>query len=202
MFSNIIHFENETLAGWLPVVEVKACVANSWPAASGGILRVGEGRGGGHRGEDNLICVKVDANLEWGGIAAGGGVGSGSGGSGPEVATDSWDTIDVSRGCGGVLERSNLKIISIGHLWALSWAESGDACTHRAHRGSLGRVQGGAPNPIRGLSGGGGDVGAVADWAVAPGSPDTDVIILVTQMSLGTGNSWGWGVPVKAGDGS
>ena len=163
---------------------------------------MGQSRGRGHRGEDHLICVKVDPNLERGGVAAGGSVGGGSRGGCPEVSTNSGDTIDVSWGCGGVLERSNLKIVSIGHLWALSGAEGGDACTYRAHRGCLGRVQGRAAHTIRGLGGGGGDVGTVTNWAVATGSPDADVIILVTQMSLGTGNGWGWSVPVKTGNGS
>ena len=144
----------------------------------------------------------MDPDLEGGGEATGGGVGRGRSGDGPEVAAYSRHTVDVSRGGGVVLEGGDLEIVTIGHLTALGGAEGGDASAHRADRGGLGGIQGGAANPVRGLDGGGGDVGAVADRAVAPGAPQADVIILVTQMSLRTGDSRGGRVPVKAGDGA
>ena len=55
----------------------------------------------------------------------------------------------------------------------------------------LGWLNGGAAHPIRGLDSDGGDVGAVADGAVAPGPPDADVVILATQMGLGCGDRRG-----------
>ena len=158
--------------------------------------------GGGHGGEDDLIRVKVDPDLEGGGVAAGGGVGRGGRGGGPEVAADSRHAVNVSRGGGGVLEGGDLEIVTIGHLAALGGAEGGDASAHGADRGGLGGVQGGAPHPVGGLGGGRGDVGAVADVAVAPFPSDADVVILVTQMGLRTGDSRGGRVPVKAGDGA
>ena len=45
-------------------------------------------------------------------------------------------------------------------------------------------------------------MGAVADGAVAPGPPDADVVILVTQMGLRGGNGGSRSVPVKTGNGS
>ena len=50
------------------------------------------------------------------------------------------------------------------------------------------------------LGGGGGDVGAVADGAVAPVPSDADVIILVRKMGLRGGNRAGRCVPVKTGN--
>ena len=193
-----LSFDN--LTGSLPVVEIEAGVSNTGPPAGGGVLRVSQGGGRGHGGEDDLVRVKVDPDLEGGGVAAGGGVGSGGRGGGPEVAADSRHPVDVSRGGRGVLESSDLEIVTIGDLAALGGAEGGDAGAHGADRGGLGGVQGGAAHPVRGLGGGRGDVGAVADVAVAPGPPQADVVILVTQMGLRTGDGRGGRVPVKAGD--
>ena len=53
-----------------------------------------------------------------------------------------------------------------------------------------------------GCGGGGGDGRVIADGAVAPGSPDADVIVLVCQVILGGGHGRGTGVKVEAGDGS
>ena len=108
----------------------------------------------------------------------------------------------VSGGGGRILERGDLEVVSIRHLATLGGAEGGHPGTNRAHRGGLGGVQGRAADTIRGLGGGGGDVGAVADGAVAPGPPDADVIILVSQVSLRRRDGGGGGVPVEAGDGS
>ena len=124
---------------------------------------MGQRGGCGHGGEDNLICVKVYPDFEGGGVAAGGCVGRGRGGGRPEVAADSRHTIDVSGGGGRILEGGDLEVVSIGHLATLGGAEGGDASTHGAHGGGLGGVQRGASDAIRGLGGGGGDVGAVAD---------------------------------------
>ena len=42
-----------------------------------------------HRGEEGVVLIKVDPNLEGGGEAAGGGMSRGRSGGGPEVTTDS-----------------------------------------------------------------------------------------------------------------
>ena len=191
----------DCLASCLPVVEIEPSVANARSSWRGVILRVSDGRAA-HRGEQGVVLVKVDPDLEGGGEAAGGGVGRGGGGGSPEVAAHTGHPGDGGRGGGGGLERGDLKIVSISHLVTLSGAEGGHPGALRANGRCLGGLDGWATHPIRGLDGGGGDVGAVADWAVAPGPPDADVIILVTQMSLGCGDGWGWSVPVKTGDGS
>ena len=50
-----------------------------------------------------------------------------------------------------------------------------------------------------GASGGGDDLGGVADRAGAPGSPDTDVIVLAGEVVLCGRNTAGTRIPVKAG---
>ena len=61
----------------------------------------------------------------------------------------------------------------------------------RPHRVSLGsRNAAGAEAVRRAGAGGGGDDGrGVADRAVASGSPDADVVLLVHQMGLSSGHS-------------
>ena len=163
---------------------------------------MGEGRGGGDGGEHDLVRVEVDPDLEGRGEAAGGGVGGPCGGRSPEVAADPGDSVDVSGGGGGGLQGGDLQIVSEGNLGRLNGIESGHPCALRPDGGGLGGVHGGAADTIRGLDGGGGDVGAVAHGAVAPGPPDADVIILVSQVSLRRRDGGGGGVPVEAGDGS
>ena len=144
----------------------------------------------------------MDPDLEGLGEAAGGGVGGPCGGRSPEVAADPGDSVDVSGGGGGGLQGSDLQVVSVGDQGWLAGIDGGHTCTHGAHSGGLGGVQGRGADTIRGLGGGGGDVGAVADGAVAPGPPDADVIILVSQVSLRRRDGGGGGVPVEAGDGS
>ena len=124
------------------------------------------------------------------------------GGRSPEVAADPGDPVDVSGGGGGGLQGGDLQVVSVSDLTTLGGAEGGHPGTHGAHRGGLGGVQGRAADTIRGLGRGGVDVGAVADGAVAPGPPDADVIILVTQMGISRAQSSGGGVPSKASDSS
>ena len=159
-----------------------------------------EGRGGGDGGEHDLISIKVDPDFEGLGEAAGGSVGGPCGGRSPEVAADPGDSVDLSGGGGGGLQGSDLQVVSVGDQGRLAGIDGGHTSTHGAHSGGLGGVQGRGADTIRGLGGGGGDVGAVADGAVAPGPPDADVVILVTQMGLGSGNGRGGGVPVEAGN--
>ena len=159
-----------------------------------------EGRGGGDGGEHDLISIKVDPNLEGLGEAAGGGVGCSCGGPRPEVAADPGDSVDLSGGGGGGLQGSDLQVVSVGDQGRLAGIDGGHTSTHGAHSGGLGGVQGRGADTIRGLGGGRGDVGAVADGAVAPGPPDADVIILVSQVSLRRRDGGGGSVPVEAGN--
>ena len=122
------------------------------------------------------------------------------GGGGPEVAAHSGHSSDGGGGGGGGLQGGDLQVVSEGNLGRLDGIESGHPCALRPDGGGLGGVHRGAADTIRGLDGGGGDVGAVADGAVAPGPPDADVIILVTQVSLRRRDGGGGGVPVKTGD--
>ena len=161
-----------------------------------------EGRGRGHRGLHRLVSVKVDSDLEGRGVAARSGVGRGGGGAAPVVAADPGHPGDCGRGPGGGLQRHNLQVVPVGNCGALDGVDAGDAGAHAAHGGRLRRVQGGAPHPVGGLGGGGHDVGAVADCAVAPGPSDADVIILVTQMGLRSVQGGGGHVPGKAGQGT
>ena len=139
-----------------------------------------EGRGGGDGGEHDLITIKVDPDLEGLGEAAGGGVGGPCGGRSPEVAADPGDSVDLGGGGGGGLQGGDLQVVSVGDQGRLAGIDGGHTSTHGAHSGGLGGVQGRGADTIRGLGGGGGDVGAVADGAVAPVPPYADVIILVT----------------------
>ena len=148
----------------------------------------------------HIILVKVDPDLEGLGEAAGGGVGCSCGGPRPEVAAYPGDSVDLSGGGGGGLQGSDLQVVSVGDQGRLAGIDGGHTSTHGAHSGGLGGVQGRGADTIRGLGGGGGDVGAVADGAVAPVPPYADVVILVTQMGLGSGNGRGGGVPVEAGN--
>ena len=187
----------------MPVIEPEARVTVAGALGGGrGVLRVRQGRGGGHGAEHGLIRVKVDADLEGDGVGAGGGVGRGGGGGAPEVAADPRHAGDFGGGAGGGLERHDLKIVSFRNLGALGGTEGGYPAAHGSHSGCLGGVQGRAADTIRGLGRGGVDVGAVADGAVAPGPPDADVIILVTQMGISRAQSSGGGVPSKASDSS
>ena len=136
-------------------------------------------------GEHGLILIKVDPDLEGGGEAADRGVSRARSGDGQEVATNSGNSGDCGRGGGVVLEGGNLKIVSEGHLVIIDGTEGGHPGADGAHRGGLDGLNRGGADPIRGLGGGGGDLGAVADGAVAPGPPDADVVILVTKMGLG-----------------
>ena len=135
-------------------------------------------------GEHGLVLIKVDPDLERGGEAADRGVSRACSGDRQEVATNSGNSGDCGRGGGGVLESGNLKIVSKGHLVIIVDIKSGHPSADGANRGGLGGVNRGGADPIRGLGGDGGDDGAEADGAVAPGSPEADVIVLVTQMSL------------------
>ena len=144
----------------------------------------------------------MDPDLEGGGEAAGGGMGGGGRRGRPEVAAHSGHSSNGGGGGGVGLQGGDLQVVSEGNLGRLDGIESGHPCALRPDVGSLGGLNGGASETIRGLDGGGGDVGAVADGAVAPGPPDADVIILVTQVSLRRRDGGGGGVPVEAGDGS
>ena len=152
-------------------------------------------------GEHGLVLIKVDPDLEGCGEAADRGVSRASSGDRQEVATNSRNSGDCGRGGGVVLEGGNLEIVSERHLVIIDGIEGCHPGADGAHRGGLGGLHGGGADPIRGLGGGGGDVGAVADRAVAPGPPDADVVILVTQMGLGGGDGGCGGVPIETGDG-
>ena len=142
-------------------------------------------------GEHGLILIKVDPDLEGGGEAADRGVSRAYRGDRQEVATNSGNSSDCGRGGGGVLEGSNLQIVSERHLVIIDGIESGHPGADGAHRCGLGGLNRGGADAIRGLDGGGGDEGAVAHRAVAPSPPDADVVVLVTQMGLGGGNRRG-----------
>ena len=114
-------------------------------------------------GEHGLVLIKVDPDLKGGGEAADGGVSRARGGYSQEVATNSGHSGDGCRGGRGVLEGGDLKIVSESHLVIIDGIEGGDTSADGAHRGSLGGLNRGGADPIRGLGGGGGDVGAVAD---------------------------------------
>ena len=142
----------------------------------------------------------MDPDLEGGGEAAGGGMGGGGRRGRPEVAAHSGHSSDGGGGGGGGLQGGDLQVVSVGDLAPLGGAEGAQFGALSANGGSLGRLNGGAPEAIRGLGGGGGDVGAVADGVVAPVPLYADVVILVTKLGLGSGNSRGGGVPVEAGN--
>ena len=121
-----------------------------------------DGRGA-HRGEQGVVLVKVDPDLEGGGEAAGGRVRRGRGGGSPEVATHAGHPGNGGRRGGSGLERGDLQIVSIGHLVSLNCVEGGHPSALGANVGCLGGLSRGATHPIRGLDSGGGDVRAVAD---------------------------------------
>ena len=75
----------------------------------------------------------MDPDLEGSGEAAGGGVGRGDRGGGPEVTAYPRHTSYGGRGGGGGLQSSNLQIVPIRHLAALGGAEGGHPSAHRAH---------------------------------------------------------------------
>ena len=158
---------------------------------------MGNGRSA-HRGEQGVVLVEVDPNLEGGGKAAGSGVGGGPCGGGPEVAAHSGHSSDGGGGGGGGLQGGDLQVVSVGNLVPLDGIYSGHPGALRPDVGSLGGLNGGASDTIRGLRCS--DEGAVADGAVAPGPPDADVIILVSQVSLRRRDGGGGGVPVKTSD--
>ena len=86
----------------------------------------------------------------------------------------------------------DLKIISVpGSSRGRSAPRDGDPSAGRPHRVSLGaRNAAGAEAVRRAGAGGGGDDGrGVADRAVASGSPDADVVLLVDQMGVTGGDS-------------
>ena len=82
-----INYWQAKLTRVLPIVEIESCVSDARAFAGGGILRVAEGILCGHGGDDHLVLVKVDTNLEWSGEAAGWGVSSGGRGGSPKVTT-------------------------------------------------------------------------------------------------------------------
>ena len=150
--------------------------------------------------EHRLVGVKVDPDLEGGGEAADGGVGGGGRRGRQEAAAHSGHPGDGGGGGGGGLQGGDLQVVPEPHLHGLVGVEGGHPGALRPDGGGLGGVIGRGADTVRGLDRGGGDVGAVADGAVAPGPPDADVIILVTQVSLRRCDGGGGGVPVKAGD--
>ena len=121
---------------------------------------------------------------------------------GQEGPAHSGHSRDGGGGGGGGLQRGDLQVVPEPHLHGLVGVEGGHPGALRPDGGGLGGVVGRGADTIRGLDGGGGDVGAVADGAVAPGPPDADVIILVTQMGISRAQSSGGGVPSKASDSS
>ena len=108
---------------------------------------------GVHGGEQGVILIKVDPDLEGGEEAASGAVSRGPRGGGPEVATNSRHS-DGWRGGGGSLQGGDLKIVSKGHLAALDGIKGGHPGALRPNVGGLGWLNGGAAHPIRGLGGG------------------------------------------------
>ena len=72
----------------MPVVEIESCVANTGPAGRGVILGVSNLRGV-NGGEQGVVLIKVDPDLEGGGEAAGGGMDRGPRAGVPEVAANS-----------------------------------------------------------------------------------------------------------------
>ena len=148
--------------------------------------------------EDCLISVKVDPDFKRGGEAAGGGVGRAWRRGCPEGAADPWHPSDGGGGGGRSLQGGDLEIISQTDLACLSGAEGGHPGALRSDIGFLRGVIRRDSDTIRGRGGGVWYDRAVADRAVAPGPPEADVIILVTQMGLGCGDGSGSSVPVKA----
>ena len=114
-------------------------------------------------GKHSLVLIKVDPDLKRGGEAADGGVSCARRGYSQEVATNSGHSGDGCRGGGGVLEGGDLKIVTQSHLVIIDGIEGGDTSADGAHRGSLGGLNRGGADPIRGLDSNGGDVRAVAD---------------------------------------
>ena len=121
-----------------------------------------DGRGA-HRGEQGVVLVKVDPDLEGGGEAASGGVRRGRGGSSPEVATHAGHPGNGGRGGGSGLERGDLQIVSIGHLVSLNCVEGGHSSALGPDIGFLRGVIRRGSDTIRGRDGGGGDDRTVAD---------------------------------------
>ena len=144
----------------------------------------------------------IITDLEGDGVAACGGLGGGGGGAAPVAPADPRHARDGGRGSGRGLKADNLEVVPVGDGGSFDGVDGGDARAHGAHGGCLGGVEGGAPHPVGGLGGGGGDVGVIADGAVAPGPPDADVVVLVTQMSLTRVQGRGSHVPSKAGNGA
>ena len=114
-------------------------------------------------GKHSLVLIEVDPDLERGGEAADGGVSCARGGDGQEIATNSGHSGDGCRGGGGVLKGRDLKIVTQSYLVIIDGIEGGYPSADGAHRGSLGGLNRGGADTIRGLDGNGGDVRAVAD---------------------------------------
>ena len=124
-------------------------------------------------------------------------MGRAGGGGGPERAADPRHPGDGCGGGGRRLQSGDLEIVSETFLVSLNCVEGGHSSALGPDIGFLRGIIRRGSDTIRGRDGGGGDVGAVADGAIAPGPPDADVIILVTQMGLGGGDSRGSRVPIK-----
>ena len=100
-------------------------------------------------GEHSLVLIKVDPDLERGGEAADGGVSRARRGYSQEVSTNSGHSSNCCRGGGGVLEGSDLKIVTESHLVIIDGIEGGDTSADGAHRGGLGGLNRGGADPIR-----------------------------------------------------
>ena len=86
----------------------------------------------------------------------------------------------------------DLKIISVpGPSRRRSAPRNGDPGAGRPHRVRLGSRNAAGAEAVRraGAGGGGDDRRGVADRAVASGSPDADVVLLVHQVGLTGGDS-------------
>ena len=113
----------------------------------------------------------MNPDFERSGETAGGGVGRAGGGGGPEGAADPRPPSDGCGGGGRRLQSGDLEIISETNLTCLRAAEGGHPGALGPDIGFLSRISRRGPDTIRGRDGGGGDVGTVADGAVASCSP-------------------------------
>ena len=182
---NVSEQNKNFLTSCLPIIEIEPIISQARPCWRGnGLIFIIWLLSRCQWTEDYLVRVKVDPDFEWGGEAAEGGMGRAWRRGRPDVAAYPWHPSDGGGGGGCSLQGSDLKIISLTSLVSLDGIEGGHPSTLRPYAGLLcGVIRWGA-NTIWGLDGGGGEFWAVADWAVAPGPPDADVVILVTQMGL------------------
>ena len=187
-------------ASVLPVGHVEPAVPETGPSGGSGVVLKGVSGGGSGRSSDGVVGIKVDTNLEWCCPRAGCSMSS----SHRPSEEDPADPV-VAEGPGGPdggLEGCDVQVVSQTDIVSGYSGECGHSCAGRPDGSCLDSGDTSSTEAVGGCSssGGGDDLGGVADRAVAPGPPDTDVVELAGQVILARGHSAGARVPIEAGN--